>query len=557
MIRRPPSSTRERSWAASVVFNRQPRAQIYLRGEPRLARNCQLKALGEEMSKVIANTKSVKQLLQGERYRIDYYQRGYNWQKRHIAELLKDLASRFFGEYKDTHETAAQVRQYQHYFLGTIITIEESSQRFIVDGQQRLTTLTLLLIYIHHLSQSTPGIPDVKQLIYSDDYGEMSFNLYVPERVNCMKELYKHGHFQATEQHSLSVRNLAERYEDLEVLFDERLAGRALSYFVYWLIECVDLVEIEAQTDDSAFTIFETMNDRGMNLSQADMLKGYLLANINYADPNMMQAKKEEANDVWKGVIKDLTDLGDGEVGDFFKTWLRAKYAVSQRSGKRDAENKDFENIDKFHRWVRDEVMAKEGCLNLGNSEDFYNFITVHMQRYARHYIILRRAAHQLTPGIEAVHYNAHNNFTLQYMLALAPLRLDDDDETAKEKMRVVATFVDIYFVRRVVNYKSTGYSTLRYYIFNLTKEIRDKSLDELRDILVNRINGFWETFGAIDNFALHGKNKRHVRYMLARMTAWVERGSGSTVNYRDFLWDAKGKTIDIEHIWANKFREH
>jgi uncharacterized protein with ParB-like and HNH nuclease domain len=70
------------------------------------------------------------------------------------------------------------------------------------------------------------------------------------------------------------------RYADIEDLFPEELAGAALPYFADWLVENVHLVEITAYTDGDAYTIFETMNDRGLSLTPADMLKGYLLANI-------------------------------------------------------------------------------------------------------------------------------------------------------------------------------------------------------------------------------------------------------------------------------------
>ncbi len=64
-------------------------------------------------------------------------------------------------------------------------------------------------------------------------------------------------------------------------------------YFIDWLLENVHLVEITAYSDDDAYTIFETMNDRGLSLSPTDMLKGYLLANI---DP----AARASTNNRWR-----------------------------------------------------------------------------------------------------------------------------------------------------------------------------------------------------------------------------------------------------------------
>jgi uncharacterized protein with ParB-like and HNH nuclease domain len=78
-----------------------------------------------------------------------------------------------------------------------------------------------------------------------------------------------------------SVQNLARCYRHLETCFPEELRGESLPYFVDWLLENVHVVEITAYSDDDAYTIFETMNDRGLSLSPTDMLKGYLLANID------------------------------------------------------------------------------------------------------------------------------------------------------------------------------------------------------------------------------------------------------------------------------------
>ena len=87
-----------------------------------------------------------------------------------------------------------------------------------------------------------------------------------------------------------SVTNILARYADIEELFPDELNGRALPYFVDWLVENVHLVEITAYSDSDAYTIFETMNDRGLSLTPADMLKGYLLANIT--DTEQTHARK-------------------------------------------------------------------------------------------------------------------------------------------------------------------------------------------------------------------------------------------------------------------------
>ena len=509
------------------------------------------------MSKVQAQTKSVKQLLTGVKYGIDFYQREYEWQRRHVEDLLNDFESRFNSSFSPEHERF-EVSNYQHYFLGTIITIAESGKRFIVDGQQRLTTLTLLLIHIHHLRKQSPAVFDVVPLIFSSSFGQKSFNIDMPERRNCMESLFRRGGYDAKDHPDLSVRNLASRFEELDELFPEALKGATLPFFTDWLIECVDLVEIEAQSDDDAFTIFETMNDRGLNLGQADMLKGYLLANINSSNVAWMHDKKTEVNSLWKERIRELADLGDGEEDDFFKSWLRAKYADTIRERKKGAANRDFENINKYHRWVRDSKQR----LELQGTQDFYDFVKYRINRFAGHYVWLRKASIELQPGNEEIYYNLHNNFTLQYMLALAPLCLEDDFVTARAKMRLVARFIDIYLARRMVNFRWNGYNHLYYAMFILARDIRDNCLSALQDKLLAYLDRMDDTFSRVtaahhEPFSRNSYTGRSIRYLLARMTAWVEQGTGNTTTFPNYLHDAEGKPYEIEHIWADKYERH
>ena len=115
------------------------------------------------------------------------------------------------------------------------------------------------------------------------------------------------------------------------------------------------LVEITAYSDEDAYTIFETMNDRGLSLTPTDMLKGYLLANITDS------IQRTAASQVWKSQIGKLLDLGKDEDADGIKSWLRSQYAQSIRERKQGAAPQDFDLIGtEFHRWVRDHEEASD-----------------------------------------------------------------------------------------------------------------------------------------------------------------------------------------------------
>ena len=165
------------------------------------------------------------------------------------------------------------------------------------------------------------------ELIFSERFGQKSFNLHVDERTPAMDALYEGLPYDVTDRPE-SVQNLVQRYRDLETCFPEELRDAALPYFSDWLLENVHLVEITAYSDDDAYTIFETMNDRGLSLSPTDMLKGYLLANID-------EAKRTTANALWRDRIRELNDAGKEVESDCFKAWLRSQYATKIRERKR------------------------------------------------------------------------------------------------------------------------------------------------------------------------------------------------------------------------------
>ena len=492
--------------------------------------------------------RTIRELLAGRKYSIDYYQREYKWQQKQVAELIYDLASKFLESHEEGNERSA-VAEYGHYFLGSIIIGDKDGQKFIVDGQQRLTTLTLLLIFLQHRLTDPEQRGQIAELIFSQKYGKRSFNLDVPERTPCMEALYAGEEFSDADAPE-SVKNILARYAELGEQFPEQLAGNASPYFMDWLIENVHLIEITAYSDDDAYTIFETMNDRGLSLTPADMLKGYLLANITDAE------HRTNASAVWKKHIQALTEIGKDEDADGIKSWLRSQYAKTIRERKRGAAPRDFDLIGtEFHRWVRNH----EAALGLTASAEFARVIERDFAFYSRWYERLRHAGEILTPGLECVHFNAQHKFTLQYPALLAPLTVHDDEATALRKLRVVAAWIDVLIHRRIWNWRGIDYSTMQYAMFLVTRDIRGRSVEELVGALRTRLNAENETFSVSRRnarFGLHAMNGPQIHRLLARMTNYLETQSGQAPRYVEYAQRGR-KGYEIEHIWADRSERH
>ena len=379
-------TVRDAQWVCYCVGRRFQRTLDLERRSARVTRQIYRHLEECKMREIQGDAKNVRNLLGGgAKFAIDYYQREYRWESKQVIELIEDLAEKFHESYKDGDPRSA-VQDYGRYFLGSIIISERDGQRFIIDGQQRITSLTLLLIYLHREldDQQQQGL--IADLIFSLSYGERSFNLEVPERKACMDALFTGSTLESQDQPE-SVVNILDRFQDIEKAFPDDLKDEALPYFVDWLIENVRLVEITASTDADAYTIFETMNDRGLSLTPTEMLKSYLLANINVA------GNRHEASEIWRKRVESLQKLGRGTEANAITAWLRSQYAESIRERRRGAKPRDFGLIGtEFHRWIRDHVEE----LSLTQPSEFARFICDDFAFYSRWYERIRQAASNL-----------------------------------------------------------------------------------------------------------------------------------------------------------------
>ena len=119
--------------------------------------------------KIDANDRTLLEVMSNKKYTVDYYQREYSWQKEHIEQLINDLTTAFFNHYRAEHKPK-DVANYNNYYLGSFVISANDGAKSIVDGQQRLTSLTLLLIYLLNLQKELGLKPNLDVLIYSEEY---------------------------------------------------------------------------------------------------------------------------------------------------------------------------------------------------------------------------------------------------------------------------------------------------------------------------------------------------------------------------------------------------
>ena len=478
-----------------------------------------------------------------EKYVVDFFQREYVWQKKHLEDLLMDLSTEFLKCWTpgDDYE---KVANYDPYFMGEIVvSLKDGGRYSIIDGQQRLTTFTLLLIYLMRKYKSHPDFPmsDVEPLIRSNHFGKKRFNLEIEERQECMKSLLEKGEYLVKDNDSVSVKNIVDIYECIDELWNEKIDGTNVIHFVYWLLGNVMFSKVWTNSDEFAYVIFETMNDRGLSLTQVEMLRSYILANIS-------EENRTKAMDIFGDMISNLTSIkltskSKAEF-EFFKTYLRGHYANDPTQTK--SGQGDFERIGKdFHRWIRDNTLS----LNLIDADDYWDFLqklAYFAKTYKRIYTLIQERD---TVKNLYLTVNYDYGFTLQPQLILAAINENDDDETVEEKIQLISKYLTKVLTWRVWNHWAISQSALETPIYELCKLERGKDVEELRDLLeTDPIQG-----PILENYpVLNQQNRRRMKVLLSLITEIVSANSGSP----DYMLNKTYK-VDIEHIWANHFEQH
>lgn len=510
----------------------------------------------------IDKTDTLKKILSGRRFTVDYFQREYRWGQKQIEQMLSDFQNTF-EEYYDydpnEHGTPEEVTQYGFYYMGCIICTSGSVAK-IIDGQQRLTSLTLLLIYLKNLQKELKvpedNIVKVDDMIYDDHFGKKSFNIDVPERAECMNALLR-GDENCTVDNE-SSQNILDRYKDIELLFPDKLKkGDALQFFIYWLTQKVLLLEIDTPSEDEAHTIFLTMNDRGLSLNSAEMMKAYIIQQVAEAD-------RKDVNHRWQDNINKIKNYSsynssgmvNTEDVEFISIWLRAKYAEALREGKRGAKDEDYELLgSKFHTWVRDHAKDKMG---LRKSNDFKDLVMTEMTNMTKLYLRLRNYAAKLTKGYEEVFYNANRDLTYQIMLILSAVKDDDPDDVVEKKIRMTSKFVDDFASIRVFNFRKVSWNTNKYFLFRVMSDIRNQDCKTVGMVYVRALRRMDANLDGITKFRLNQFSGRYMLHLLARFTSYANVLMGNPSHFDEYVdRERQGNTYDIEHILPDKYEDY
>jgi hypothetical protein len=229
---------------------------------------------------------------------------------------------------------------------------------------------------------------------------------------------------------------------------------------------------------------------------------------------------------------------------------------VTIRPGKADSEDKDFELIgSRFHNWFKD---SHKTLFKLKTSDDFYSFFKDKFPFYVNWFINILNAGNTFNKSMPHTHYIKYWGIaeSLQNPLLLAAINFGDENNFIEQKIDFVSRYIETFAVRRSINFRKFGASSIKYTMFNVIKSIRDNDLTTLGTNLTNEVEKIPENWMGISDFGLHGQNGKFVKHLLSRITSHLDNLIGKDTTYATYH-HPNGKQFEIEHIWANKFDQH
>lgn len=283
-------------------------------------------------------------------FTIPSYQRPYAWGRDQAQELLDDLLGALAS-------APAQLSDAAPYFLGSIVLIkgEASPEATVVDGQQRLTTLTLLLSAVRATVQDAAVQSGITKRIY--EHGDVvsatqaRYRLLLRERDrDFFRQYVQHENgLQALAQLNTVLPDAQTRLRNNAQVFLEGLAKLTqpeLVRLVQFVITRCFLVMVATPDLDSAYRIFGVLNSRGLDLSATDILKAEIIGGIEPALRDAYTKKWEDEEE----------DLGRDEFGDLF-SHIRMVYRKAKPQGTLLKEFKEHVMPAKQPRALVDEVL--------------------------------------------------------------------------------------------------------------------------------------------------------------------------------------------------------
>lgn len=494
---------------------------------------------------------NVDQAFSNTAYYIDFYQREYRWTEKQVTQLLDDIFYKFKERYaraSDLDPSKETIATYPWYYLNTYVTNVVEGRVYLVDGQQRLTTLSLILIKLRRLAKSysskLAGWIDSK--IAGQSGFEQDFWMNHVAHIAVQKALFDGNDTTKIDTSSgITALNMVKNYETIGARLDKELRDKlCFETFVFYFLHRLVLINLTVEQTNVPM-VFEVINDRGIGLRPYEILKGKLLGQID-----KIELAKGGYNGLWEDRAAEINIFKEDEVDSFFRFYLKAKFAATRKEGQR------FDGD--YHR----EMFAPDMDKSLGllhNPSKVKAFLKGDFTYYSNLYIKLRGAYSRDQTEFRAVFLNALLDLDAPFLLALSACVPNDSQED--EKIRTLGNEIDRYFCLLQLQsaYDSNDFSDS---LFKISVAIRGQELDSYRAAFDGRLKAMIAarrnvkdaeplSYAAFKQTGIN-LNTRFKRYFFARIDEFLAENMNLNPKHpiADLVTKTGAKTgFHVEHI--------
>ncbi len=510
---------------------------------------------------VSPDKQSIDKLFANTTYYIDFYQRDYKWSIEPVRRLLDDIFFVFdaaYPKYESLKAGPESASRYPWYYLNTYVTNTINGRIFVVDGQQRLTTITLMLISLLRLAVQSHSKLDgwLKGKIAGQTGYESQFWMRHERHLETLKALLE-GQPNIPAGSGITAHNMKENSVTIDQYLKQKLQNsdkqielHKFESFVFFFLHRLVLINLSVEQTDVPM-VFEVINDRGVKLRPYEILKGKLLGQIDKAE-----LENGRFNELWETAASNVnaySSEGGEQFDQFFIYYLKSKYAETRATAQR------FDSD--YHREMFKPDINEKLKLDR-NASQVKEFLSDRLRYFSGLHCKMLQLSQVLTKGFEHVYFNRMNEMDMQHMLVMSACLPNDPEEDTKVKL--VSHNVDRLFslLRLQKAYDSNEFTEG---VFKISVKIRERPAAEISAIFDAEIleqlkldsEGKPKSLFEYSNFAnisIKDIPKRFTRYFFWRVDRFL--ADGIKMEPPQTIDDVVSKTgektgFHIEHILA------
>jgi hypothetical protein len=472
----------------------------------------------------------------GSTYTVPPFQRGFAWQEDQIRQLLED-----FHEFLNGNEPI--------YLLGQVIVAPANgdTEYELIDGQQRTTSLMLLLLALYrrfermHESQKNNKCKYLQTqlhqlIIYATKMGELKPRITVSkDGIELVEALVNNE--KLPEITGWTRENIKEVYDTITDFLDEHWPDISITPDLYNdIVTRVYIVRLELLSPDEAVHVFERINNRGLSLSSADLIKNLIFRNVNEQD------YLEHVSDDWEKASTVLYQCRNGRVKTM-EYLLRAMLLIDT--------GENVSNRDMRYRWEK-KLKTDISALHFSKSLPL-------------NALIIKNIDSGKTPSGKENTINegsTYFNMVQHYPILLAAEKLNPEAFNYLARIVEDRVIVSLMAKERPQDFERI----IPIWGNNIKKLASNAGIDDLTEASEVALRGLAQilqnAYVYISGFRVqNATQKKRIRYILARISRQVQIDAAEPIvpSLNEFLTTSKSSKAvklgyDIEHIRPSAF---